>query len=449
VFAVKQGELVTRIDVNYWASTRRFSDRYANPIYPLVPLREQVLLVQYGCSDLANTEGKGLRMVRMNNLQDDGWDFSDVKRVPLGLKAARRYRLRRGDILFNRTNSKELVGKCEVFRERGVWVFASYLIRVRVDEQRLLPDFVPLFLATSAGRIQIDRISRQIIGMTNVNAEELQDLLLPLPDVPRQRELLVEMDAAREARKEKLREADELLVSLDTYLLETLALTPPPPDNRQIYAVRLNAVRSESRLNADYFHPERILTLRTLQQTASTRLDALVTFHRDLRTADARPNYLGLAHVQSHTGELVTFDEGAEGQCFAFLPGDVLFARLRPYLNKVYCAEHEGVCSTEFHVMRVNNPAALLPEYLATMLRSRLIVAQTRHMMTGNTHPRLTNDDVVNLVVPVPEIAVQEQIAAEVRRRREQARRLRIEADAEWQAAKRRFEQQLLGTEQQ
>ena len=282
---------------------------------------------------------------------------------------------------------------------------------------------------------------------TNLADVAMLEFPLPPPDV--RRKLVAEMQAAREARKQKLREADDLLVSLDTYLLETLVLTPPPSHNRQIYAVRLDAVRCESRLNADYFHPERILTLRTLQQTASTRLDALVTFHRDLRRAETRPNYLGLAHVQSHTGELVTSDEGAEGQCFAFLPGDVLFARLRPYLNKVYCAEHEGVCSTEFHVMRVNNPAALLPEYLATMLRSRLIVAQTRHMMTGNTHPRLTNDDVVNLVVPVPEIAVQEQIAAEVRRRREQARRLRGEAEADWQGAKRRFEQQLLGTEQQ
>ena len=73
-------------------------------------------------------------MVRMNNLQADGWDFSDIKYVPLGLAASRRYRLKRGDVLFNRTNSKELVGKCEVFREPGVWVFASYLIRVRFNE---------------------------------------------------------------------------------------------------------------------------------------------------------------------------------------------------------------------------------------------------------------------------------------------------------------------------
>ena len=66
-------------------------------------------------------------------------------------------------------------------------------------------------------------------------------------------------------------------------------------------------------------------------------------------------------------------------------------------------------------------------------------------MMTGNTHPRLTNEDVVNLVIPIPAPAVQETIATEARRRREAARRLRAEAETGWQAAKRWFEEQLLG----
>lgn len=78
---------------------------------------------------------------------------------------------------------------------------------------------------------------------------------------------------------------------------------------------------------------------------------------------------------------------------------------------------------------------------------SRLVLAQTRHMMTGNTHPRLANEDVVNLVVPVPDRKNQEKIAAEVVRRREEARRLRDEARTIWDSAKRRFEEELLGPE--
>jgi neutral trehalase len=66
-------------------------------------------------------------------------------------------------------------------------------------------------------------------------------------------------------------------------------------------------------------------------------------------------------------------------------------------------------------------------------------------MATGNTHPRLTNEDVANLAIPVPAPAVQERITAKVARRRQQVRRLRAEADAGWQTARRWFEEQLLG----
>jgi type I restriction enzyme, S subunit len=66
-------------------------------------------------------------------------------------------------------------------------------------------------------------------------------------------------------------------------------------------------------------------------------------------------------------------------------------------------------------------------------------------MMTGNTHPRLANEDITNLVVPVPLVADQEAIVAEVVRRREEARRLRDEAASEWAAAREEFERQLLG----
>lgn len=281
------------------------------------------------------------------------------------------------------------------------------------------------------------------------NLADVVTLEFPLPPSEVRRKLVAGMQAAREARKQKLCEADELLASLDAYLLETLGLTPPPPDEQNVFAVRLKDAQRDHHLNADYFHPERIQAIRTLRSKSSAPLIDLVQFMRDACLAQSSANYIGLAHVQSHTGELVSADEEAAGQCFSFLMDDVLFARLRPYLNKVYRAESTGVCSTEFHVMRIGNRDALLPEYLATMLRSNVIVAQTRHMMTGNTHPRLANDDVVNLVVPIPPLKIQKQIASEVRRRREQARRLRSEVEADWAAAKRRFEEQLLGSDQQ
>lgn len=129
---------------------------------------------------------------------------------------------------------------------------------------------------------------------------------------------------------------------------------------------------------------------------------------------------------------------------FAYCTGEGKGARLRPCLNKVYRAEVSGCCSREFHVLRMRQGNGLLREYLAAILRSSLVVAQTKNMMTGNTRPRWTNDDVVNLVVPVPAMSTQQRIVQEAQRRREAARRLRQRAELGWAAAKQWFEAQLL-----
>jgi hypothetical protein len=256
------------------------------------------------------------------------------------------------------------------------------------------------------------------------------------------------MDAARAEYLAKLAEADALLSSVDDFLLDTLGITPPAEDKRRVFAVRLAETSGEIRLNSDYYHPERIRALRGLEYAAVSLtvapLAEVVTFERE-QIKTPTENYLSLAHVQSQTGELINATDTAYGNCFTYQLDDVLFARLRPYLNKVHRAQARGCCSTEFHVLRIKDRQTLQPEYLAAILRSRLVLAQTTHMMTGNTHPRLTNDDVANLTIPIPPLEVQSAIATEIAQRRQEARRLRGEAAEVWDEAKRGFEKQLLG----
>ena len=447
-FAIRRGDIDGRIDANYWWLTPLVNRRLENAKFDIAPLGSLLSFVQYGCSSLSKEDGPGVPILRMNNLQDDGWDLNSLKYIELSERELATYRLVPGDVLINRTNSKELVGKCAVFQEPGDWVFASYLVRVRADESRLIPQFAADFLGTNAGRLQINRLSRQIIGMTNINAEEIRDLRIPLPPISEQENLVSAMDAARGQRQTKLAEAEALLSGLDDFVLRLLGVDPSLDDARTVFAVRQGHSRSEGRLNPDYYHPERMAAVGWLnamsKDLAVAPLASVVRFVREQLTTPDN-NYLGLANVQSHTGEVVDVEESASGNCFAYQVDDVLFARLRPYLNKVYRAEMEGCCSTEFHVLRVNQPQELIPEYLAVFLRSRLVLAQTVHMTSGNTHPRLTNDNVASLQVPIPSMDIQKTVVAEVSRRRDEARRLREAADDDWQNAKGWFEEQLLG----
>lgn len=451
---MRRGEALRRADVNYNLLTYEVNRRLGHPRYKLAPIYSFEVLLQYGCSKRATEEPVGYQMLRMNNLQSDGWHLHDLKYAQLTPAEFTKWRLARGDIVINRTNSKELVGKCEVFDEPGDWVFASYLMRLRVDNDKVLSEFVAAFLNTRAGRVQIDRESRQIIGMSNINAEEIRTLRVPIPNLLKQEELVLELDTARVRRRIMLARANTLLAELNSFVLNQLGLSlPSAGEHRTTYAVRLGDVAAGRKLYPDYFHPERLKAIKAVQSKypgdRSGTLASVADFRRDQRRIRSDDAYLGLANVQPNTGERVdSSDEDGEGTVFDYSENDVLFARLRPYLNKVYRAESDGVCSPEFHVMRLHSDkdghARLIPDYLAAVMRSSVVLAQTRHMMTGNTHPRLANDDVVNLVIPLPGTSVQAKIAAEIVRRRIEARRLRSQADELWENAKDNFETALL-----
>lgn len=442
-FALRRSDLRSRADVNFARFAPTVADLKARSRYEMVPLASLVSLVQYGDSSRSIEEDNGASILRMNNLQDGDWELSELKYTTLDEQARKKFLLAKGDVLFNRTNSKELVGKCAVFREDGDWYFAGYLIRVRVsDPDELLPEFLARFLNSDAGRVQIDQVSRQIIGMANVNTDEIKALLVPKPPPDVQRAHVEDLAKHWPDRQAKLARVAGLLSAGSRDVADRLNLHPPAVEPRRAHAAARGTMRSSDRLSPEFFHPERMLAIRAIQDspTPSRRLDDAVDFVRDLVAAPAPDDfYVGLANVERDTGELVfaVEDELPTGQCVRFKKGDALYAKLRPYLNKVHFAERDGVASPEFLVLRPKE--GVRAEYVAAILRSQIVLAQTRHMTSGNTHPRLTGSDVHEMHVPVPDPAVQDEIAAVEADSRLKARALKQVAETAWSQAKQRF----------
>jgi type I restriction enzyme S subunit len=178
--------------------------------YPVAELGSLLDLVQYGTSEKANTVGDGVAVIRMNNLVDGELDLRDLKYLRLPRKEVEKLALKEGDILFNRTNSKELVGKCAVFHAPGEYVFASYLIRVRAGVAKADADFLTYAINSPIGRQQINALSRQIIGQANVNTEELRSLKIPLPPLPVQKRIMARVLAGRIEIANERQRADQL-----------------------------------------------------------------------------------------------------------------------------------------------------------------------------------------------------------------------------------------------
>ena len=124
----------------------------------------------------------------MNNITYTGeLDLTDVKTIDIPENELPKCSVRRGDVLFNRTNSKELVGKTCVYDRDEMMVLAGFIIRIRLKEEFMLPEFLSTFLNTDFSKQMLLNLCKAAIGQANINAQELQDIGIYLPPVDLQR----------------------------------------------------------------------------------------------------------------------------------------------------------------------------------------------------------------------------------------------------------------------
>jgi hypothetical protein len=256
-----------------------------------------------------------------------------------------------------------------------------------------------------------------------------------------------EVRAAYDEYKAALKQASQKLAGIDDYLLAELGIALPPEPQNTLASRIFTAQRRELagwRFDPQALHPEREACIAELQKRTSRPLRKSATFWRDLRTEIPEGAiYIGLENIEANTGlYLPSSEKESVSSAFAFRKGQVLFPKLRPYLNKVFLAPFDGLCSTEFHVL---DGKLVRSRFLAFFLRSQLVVKQTKHLMSGNTLPRLQTEDIENLLIPEVDEVLQGEICAEAERRMIKADRLRQQAEFELEKAKRRIEAMLLG----
>jgi type I restriction enzyme S subunit len=172
-------------------------------------LGNAIRATQYGLSQRGESSG-GYPILRMNNLQEGRLVTSDVQYVDLDDAEHLKYKLNPGDLLFNRTNSFDLVGKTSLFEGDGDYVFASYLIRVVPDPSRLDSEFINYYMNADSTQARLKLLATRAVSQSNINATKLRGLHIPLPSLDEQREIAAALRAvdqkisAEEARRQAL-----------------------------------------------------------------------------------------------------------------------------------------------------------------------------------------------------------------------------------------------------
>ena len=155
--------------------------------YHLGTIGDVISDVHYGTSAKASENGKYI-YIRMNNITYEGTlDLADVKRINVADSELENYVVRYGDVLFNRTNSRDLVGKTCVYDRKEPMIIAGYIIRLRMNDQ-VIPEYLSLFMNTRYAKKLLLGMAKGAVGQANINAKELQKIQIIIPPIDEQKQ---------------------------------------------------------------------------------------------------------------------------------------------------------------------------------------------------------------------------------------------------------------------
>jgi type I restriction enzyme S subunit len=172
--------------------------------WQIVRLGEVLELCQYGLSARFGDRGK-YHILKMDDIVDGVAIPDNAKYIDLDERTFENFKLEKGDILFNRTNSYELVGRTGIFLLDGDYTFASYLIRLRPKKEIVDSLFLTYYMIFSNNRLR--QLATRAVHQANINATNLQSFTIPIPPLSEQKkiaETLMTLDKKLEfERKEK------------------------------------------------------------------------------------------------------------------------------------------------------------------------------------------------------------------------------------------------------
>ena len=185
-----------------------FYDMFGDPIenpkrWEVKKLGDVSTSVSYGTSSPSSTVGK-YKYLRMNNITYEGFlDLTDLKYIDVDDAEFEKYSVREGDVLFNRTNSMDLIGKTTYIHNMEPMIIAGYIIRVRLVDS-VLPVYVSKFMNMPAMKKKLKGMAKGAVNQANINSKELKSIDIPLPPLALQQSFAEKIQSI-EKQKETIR----------------------------------------------------------------------------------------------------------------------------------------------------------------------------------------------------------------------------------------------------
>ena len=187
-----------------------FYEMFGDPItnekgWEVKTLGKECTELKYGTSKPACENGK-YKYLRMGNLTINGeLDLSSLKTIDIPDDEVEKCIVRYGDILFNRTNSLDLIGKTCMFNLEEPMVIAGYIIRVRLSKN-LKPRYISAMFNLPRMKLLLKKMAKGAVNQANINSKELASILVPIPPLDLQQQFATKIEVI-EHQKELIRQS--------------------------------------------------------------------------------------------------------------------------------------------------------------------------------------------------------------------------------------------------
>lgn len=423
-----------RIDTDYYLKIpqKNISLKYKR-------IGDCLLYSQYGISVEMNEEEKGYPIYRMNEIHNMLCDLDVDKCANIDKDTFETFKLNDKDVLFNRTNSYDFVGRTGIYYDNdGVnRTFASYLVKFVPNSNVILPEYLTTYLNTAQGVEDIKRHARQSINQTNVNPEEVKEMEIPVLAMPLQeaiRECLYAANKLRCLSDDKYRDGNQLLSSLLNDTNRTIK------DNCNIVTFK-GTFKSYGRLDAEYYLPKYDELFKHLNKYETKRLGDIVCIQKSIEPGS-----------DSYINNGIPFVRVADLTKFGIVKPSVFLDRklfsdvIHPKKDTILLSKDGSVgiaykvekdeefitSSAILHLYVKDNN--ILSDYLTLVINSKVVQMQAERDAGGSIIQHWKPSEINNVIIPIlpmeNQIEISNMVQESFKLRRESLRLLDIAKQA-------------------
>lgn len=380
--------------------------------------KEIIDFVQYGTSKELNEEKQGFPTLRLNEFESFFIKHPQKYCNKIDSDIYKALSLKKGDVLICRTNGNpKLVGKSAIVPEDYNYAFASYLFRIRPQQEKILPTILITYLNSSIGRAEIEKYL-MVSNQANFSPAKFREI--SIPKFGRKIQSMIDVLVWESFGNHK--KAIQFYQQAESLLLTELGLTNWQPKHRLSFVKNYSEADQSGRYDAEYFQPkyeEIVKVIKNYKVGWDTLGNLLNIKDKNFNPVDNKEyRYIELANIGGN-GE-VTGHTTAEGQELPtrarrkVCANDVIVSSIEGSLSSIALITREcdnALCSTGFYVV---NSDDINSETLLVLLKSQVGQLQLKKGCSGTILTAINKDEFGRIVLPVVDKKIQSKIQQKI-----------------------------------